>query len=337
MADRIWEFLSSEGFQPHGYCLLWRADLFWLHVVSDVLIVLAYFSIPAWLIYLASRRGDLIYAWVYYLFSAFIVGCGITHLFGIWTMWVPDYAAQGIAKALTAVISTVTAIVLWPLLPRLLAMPSRAGLERVNRELVREVRERREAQEALRQANDELRRALHDDLTGVAGRSMLQDTWNKAIARALRESRAVGLLMIDLDGFKAINDRLGHGVGDDVLRETAARLIGCVRASDTVARVGGDEFVVLLEMLREPDDTLQSVEKIRKALSRPFEFADGHVSVGASIGVALSTVGQANDLWQVLAQADADMYTKKQPDRAPRYRGHGGQGMPQLVTSKSDS
>lgn len=314
MADVIWDFLSSEGFQPHGYCLLWRPGVFWLQVVSDVVIALSYFSIPAWLIYLASRRDDLVYAWVLYLFGAFIIGCAITHVFGVWTMWVPDYAAEGIAKALTAVVSAVTAIALWPLLPQVIALPNRRTLERANDELRREVAERREAQEALRQANAELTRALHDDLTGVAGRSLLQDMWGKAGARALREARVVGLLMIDLDGFKAVNDRLGHRAGDEVLREVARRLSTCVRGSDTVARVGGDEFVILLETLHGRDDVLPLVDKVKEVIDRPFAIDGQEVAVGASIGIALSARERHEDLWEVLARADADMYAQKQSD-----------------------
>ena len=114
MQALIWDFLSKEGFQPHGMCLLWRPDVFWAHVISDIVIAGAYFSIPVALMWLALKRRDLIHRWVLVLFSGFIVACGVTHLFGIWTMWVPSYGVQAIAKMGTAAISLTTAVMLWP-------------------------------------------------------------------------------------------------------------------------------------------------------------------------------------------------------------------------------
>ena len=90
----IWDFLSTEGFQPHGICLLWRPDVFWAHLISDAVIALSYFSIPLAIVYFAYRRPDISYGWILYLFGTFIVACGITHIFGIWTMWVPDYGLR---------------------------------------------------------------------------------------------------------------------------------------------------------------------------------------------------------------------------------------------------
>ena len=133
MASFIWEFLSKEGFQPHGMCLLWRSDVFWAHSWPDAAIALAYLSIPLAIVYFAFRRPDIAYGWILYLFGTFIVACGITHLFGIWTMWVPDYGVEAAVKIGTAAVSLATAVALWPLMPKLLAVPSPRLLEQKNR------------------------------------------------------------------------------------------------------------------------------------------------------------------------------------------------------------
>ena len=176
----LWDFLSREGFQPHGLCLLWRPDVFWAHVLSDAAIAAAYFSIPIALMYLALRRKDLIHRWVLVLFSSFIVACGITHLFGIWTMWVPSYGVEALAKMVTAAVSLSTAIMLWPLMPTLLAMPSSQQLAIQNKRLEEEVAERRAAQADLKTLNDQLERR-------VAARTASLTRANKE----LREAREI--------------------------------------------------------------------------------------------------------------------------------------------------
>ena len=152
----IWSFLSQEGFQPHGLCLLWRPDVFWAHVISDLIIASAYFSIPVALMWLALRRKDLIHRWVLVLFSSFIIACGITHLLGIWTMWVPSYGIEAIAKVATAGVSMTTAILLWPLMPTVIAMPSSEQLALQNQQLAEEVAERKAAESRLKELNDQL-------------------------------------------------------------------------------------------------------------------------------------------------------------------------------------
>jgi len=121
-----------HAFMPHGMCYLWDPAILWTHVVSDALIGLSYFSIPAALAIFASRRPDLAYRPIIWLFTAFIVLCGLTHLFSIHTVWTPDYPAEGVLKAATALVSVATAVTLWPLLPRALALPSNAQLEARN-------------------------------------------------------------------------------------------------------------------------------------------------------------------------------------------------------------
>lgn len=123
------------GFMPHGMCFLWRPDVLMLHILSDALIALAYFSIPALLLLFVRKRPDLPFTPVFWMFSLFIVSCGLTHVFDIVVIWQPVYWLQGAVKALTATASIATAITLVPLMPRALGLRSPAELERLNARL----------------------------------------------------------------------------------------------------------------------------------------------------------------------------------------------------------
>ncbi len=163
MVDAVFEslaaFLDRGSLNPHGICLLWRPELIWTHVVSDLVIAIAYFTIPAALGSFVTRRRDVAFGWMVWAFALFILACGTTHLFAIWTLWVPDYAAEAVVKAITALASLVTACLLWRLLPRALALPSPAQLRRANAALVARVAERDAALAALRDAVAERDRA----------------------------------------------------------------------------------------------------------------------------------------------------------------------------------
>jgi diguanylate cyclase (GGDEF)-like protein/PAS domain S-box-containing protein len=119
---------GTDMFMPHGACYLWLPSILWLHIVSDVIIALAYFSIPFALLYFVKKRTDLAYRWVFVLFGLFICLCGTTHLFNIWTIWHPDYWLDGLIKSATALASIVTALLIWPLIPKLLRLPSPEAL-----------------------------------------------------------------------------------------------------------------------------------------------------------------------------------------------------------------
>lgn len=154
----FWKNLFTVApFIPHGHCYLWKPGLVGLHIVSDLLIALAYYSIPITLLYFVRKRQDLPYRWIFLLFSAFIVACGTTHLMEIWTLWYPTYWLSGGLKAITAFVSVLTAIELVPLVPQALALPSPAQLEAVNRELEQENRERERVEEELRRKETLLR------------------------------------------------------------------------------------------------------------------------------------------------------------------------------------
>jgi signal transduction histidine kinase/CheY-like chemotaxis protein len=158
--DWLADFIDAgRRFAPHGYCLLWQPELVWTHVVADALIAAAYFSIPIALISFIRRRRDLEFSWIFWLFATFIVACGMTHILAIWTLWNADYGIEALVKAITAVASVGTAIVLWPLIPKLLAIPSPLQLRENNQhleatlqQLTHEMAERKRAEDALRQA-----------------------------------------------------------------------------------------------------------------------------------------------------------------------------------------
>jgi diguanylate cyclase (GGDEF)-like protein/PAS domain S-box-containing protein len=177
-----------------------------------------------------------------------------------------------------------------------------------------DITERRRAEQDLRELTAVLtERAVRDPLTGLANRALLEERLRTSLARDARSGESTGLLFLDLDGFKEVNDQHGHAVGDAVLRAVADRLSAAVRPSDTVARLGGDEFVILVESAT--DLALSAlVARLRHAVTHPFAVHDLDLRVGVSIGVALSR-GGSDDPSGLLAQADARMYDAKRRGR----------------------
>ncbi|NEU81371.1 response regulator [Nostoc sp. UIC10630] len=155
--SELWTiFFTSGSFIPHGHCYLWQTNLVWLHILSDAFIALAYYSIPATLFYFVRKRQDLPFDWIFLLFSAFIVACGTTHLIEIWTLWHPTYWVSGFVKAVTAMISVITAVQLVSLVPQALALPSPAQLEQANQELQTQIAERLRVEKELRKYQNHL-------------------------------------------------------------------------------------------------------------------------------------------------------------------------------------
>lgn len=157
-------------------------------------------------------------------------------------------------------------------------------------------------------AQDRLRHmAHHDALTGLPNRALFYDRFDVALRRARRDRELVALLYLDLDDFKSVNDAWGHHAGDLVLIQLARRLLDCVRESDTVARMGGDEFTVLLTNIAESRAAETAVEKIRQAMSEPFDLGETSTRLTASIGVAIHP-DDGEDAETLLRRADAGMY-----------------------------
>jgi len=141
--------LFSSDFMGHGYCYLWKPEIIWLHAISDALIALTYYVIPLILIYLVRKRKDLPFHWVFVMFGIFILSCGTTHAMEIWTLWHGTYRLAGLIKAITAGASLATAVALVPMIPKALLLPSPAQLRAANRELEKEITERRRVELAL--------------------------------------------------------------------------------------------------------------------------------------------------------------------------------------------
>ncbi|MEP0917815.1 ATP-binding protein [Leptolyngbya sp. DQ-M1] len=151
--DRL---LDSSSFIPHGHCYLWQTGLVWLHITGDALIALSYYSIPITLVFFVRQRRDLPFEWIFLLFGAFIIACGTGHLLDIWTLWHPDYWISGGLKAVTAIVSVLTAVELYPLIPKALALPSPTQLALTNQALQVQIGERRQAELELKRYQDQL-------------------------------------------------------------------------------------------------------------------------------------------------------------------------------------
>jgi diguanylate cyclase (GGDEF)-like protein/PAS domain S-box-containing protein len=154
------------------------------------------------------------------------------------------------------------------------------------------------------------RRALRDPLTGLANRTLLLDRLRHAVELSRRRESRLALLFVDLDGFKTVNDRFGHEAGDRVLASAAERLRAAVRGSDTLARVGGDEFVVVCEDMRTESSALDTAERISAVLRAPFAVRDAELRIAASVGIALATAEHVTPE-DLLRAADDAMYVAK--------------------------
>jgi diguanylate cyclase (GGDEF)-like protein/PAS domain S-box-containing protein len=186
-------------------------------------------------------------------------------------------------------------------------VPQEFGRRRATLCIVRDVTQRRQLEESL------MRQALHDALTELPNRRHFRDSVTKSLAHAERHGSIQAVLFIDLDNFKHVNDSLGHSHGDELLRQVAQRLGQTVRAGDLLARMGGDEFALLLEGAG-PEDAAAVAAKVLQALELPFRHGGQTMKVGASIGITLAPV-DGRDVEELLSNADLAMYRAKEQGR----------------------
>lgn len=204
MPDFLKLLLVSSGFIPHGHCYLWKPNLVGLHLVSDALIALSYYSIPIMLVYFVRKRRDIPFDWIFWMFGLFIVACGTTHIIDIWTLWHPVYWLAGCVKAITALASVCTAASLLPLLPKALALPSPAQLAAVNLALANEVTERKQAEACVRTLNAELGQRV-DERTAELVRS--NDQLKNEIAERSRVETELRRSLKELSDIKFALDK----------------------------------------------------------------------------------------------------------------------------------
>jgi PAS domain S-box-containing protein len=213
MTNFLERILDSSMFSPHGICLLWEPELIWLHVVSDALIALAYFSIPFALAIFVLKRKDLKFGWLYWSFGIFIMACGLTHVLSIYTLWVPVYGIEGLVKAATAAASIFTAGMLWPLLPKLLTIPSPF--------------EFRQVQEALK--DEEIKSRDSENLLAQFRAAQRAQRESMSRLTAVVETAVDGFILIDARGrillFNPACERLFGYRADEVFHENVKMLM----------------------------------------------------------------------------------------------------------------
>jgi diguanylate cyclase (GGDEF)-like protein len=177
------------------------------------------------------------------------------------------------------------------------------------RSISRDITERKKFEQKLAEM------ATHDALTGLPNRILLSDRLMIGAALARRNGHRLAVLMLDLDRFKAVNDALGHSVGDELLKDVGQRLSGIMRKSDTVSRIGGDEFVLVLPQISGVDDVTKFAERILGAFQEPFVFSGHRLQVTTSIGIAVYPE-DGTEIENLLKNADSAMYLAKEQGRA---------------------
>jgi len=153
--------------------------------------------------------------------------------------------------------------------------------------------------------------AQYDHLTGLVNRTLFRDRLIQAMARTKRMQQPIGLMLLDLDRFKAVNDTFGHDMGDELLKSVSERLKTCVREVDTVARMGGDEFTIILEGVSSEQNILVVAKRITESIATPFELKGQYISVGVSIGITIYPHDD-HPVDELLKHADTAMYRAKQ-------------------------
>ncbi|NEN90562.1 MAG: PAS domain S-box protein [Okeania sp. SIO3H1] len=195
---------------PHGHCYLWNPSLVSLHLISDILIAVAYFSIPLMLVYFIQQRQDLPFPSIFWLFSAFIVSCGTTHVLDVWTLWHPTYWFSGILKAITAIISLFTAFELRILIPQALLLPSPEELEKANQELHKQIVERQRIETQLRESEVKFYAAAEASLDSLFIFNSLRDETGRIVDFIFVELNSRAEQLISMTKSEVLGQRLSE-------------------------------------------------------------------------------------------------------------------------------
>ena len=276
-------FGKSE-FTPHGWCLLWQQELLALHVFSDAAIAVSYYVIPLALAYFVRRRKDLAFGGIFWMFALFILACGTTHWFGILTIWYPDYWTEGGIKLATAALSVATAVAVWVLMPRALAMPTPAQYRAVTSALGTEVAHRETVARAL-EASEQRFQLLVESITDCAVHSLdlrgIVLDWNRGAERinGYKADEVIGRNVVDV--LYAAGARRGHagarpGTGArggplrkrdaaaPARRQHVSRDISCSnRCATATARISGSSRITRdISQQRQLEERLRRAEKM---------------------------------------------------------------------------
>ena len=265
MDQLIERLFGTDGFSPHGFCLLWDPAIIWLNAASDMVIGFAYYSIPVALVYFVYKRQDLVFGWMFALFAAFIVACGTTHFFEVFTIWNPYYGIQGLIKAVTAVASIITAFFLWPLVPKALALPSPTQLRVANEELARQIRERNGALARAQESDDRYRLLVErvvDYAIFMLDAKGLVTTWN-AGAERIKGYKAKEIIGQHFSVFYTPEDR---DAGKPIMALEIAARDGMYEAESLRVRKDGNRFWanVVIDALRDEQGRLVGFAKITR-------------------------------------------------------------------------
>lgn len=242
----MWNFflhIFSSDFMPHGFCYRWSPDVLWLNAISDSVITFSYYMIPLALATFVKKRPDVPFHWIFVMFGVFIFGCGTTHLLEVYTIWYPTYRLAGMVKAVTALASVSTAVMLVWLIPKAVAIPSPAQLRTANAKLADEVQERQRLERAMLDVSAREQRRigqdLHDDLgqrlTGIA---LMSKYLEDSLAQEHRPQTAEARKIVALISEAIQRTReLAHGMAP-VLTADDGLCIALGRTADEISRLG---------------------------------------------------------------------------------------------------
>ncbi len=229
MESALTQLFDSSGFMPHGHCFLWTPSLLWSYVTADSVIAASYYSIPFTLWYFANKRQDLPFRRVFFLFGAFVMACGTTHLFSVLNIWQSDYWADAGIKMFTAVISAMTAITLWRLMPYALAIPSRLELTRLNQELQNEVVRRQQAEENLLALNHQLEALVDERAAELKFKNILlttqQETSLDAVLSVDEDAKILSYNHQFVDMFHLSQEMVAAGSDEAVLKVCTEQVV----------------------------------------------------------------------------------------------------------------
>ena len=291
--------LFSADFMPHGMCYFWNPSVLWLNVTADSVIAGAYYFIPVLLFYFARKRRDIEFKGIFVAFGVFILACGSTHVLGALTVWVPVYRLDGVVKAVTAMASMATTLMLIPLLPALIRLPSPSQLQLVNRQLEAEVRERRSAEERVRHVNDDLERRV---AARTAELAQSVDKLRREIARREELERE----LVHSQKMEAVG-RLAGGVAHDF-----NNLLTVILGYGEILR---EQFLNDPEALESADEILRAGQRASALTSQLLAFSRRQIAVPRVIDLNHAVEQMEKMLRRVIGE-DVELIIRTTPDLA---------------------